>query len=123
MAALNHPNICHLYDVGPNYLVMELVEGPRWRRPSSRALSLARRPSPDMPGHSEAPHVHPNGQSVGRDSGRNDPNIIVTILLSMVGLQVDLAIATCGGLRAEHQTAYAPLDGLLIIMHTKKNFP
>src|SRR4029453_16696476 len=26
--ALNHPNICHLYDVGPNYLVMELVEGP-----------------------------------------------------------------------------------------------
>jgi len=25
IAALNHPNICHLYDVGPNYLVMELV--------------------------------------------------------------------------------------------------
>jgi Tol biopolymer transport system component/predicted Ser/Thr protein kinase len=28
VAALNHPNICHLYDVGANYLVMELVEGP-----------------------------------------------------------------------------------------------
>ena len=28
VAALNHPNICHLYDVGPNFLVMELVEGP-----------------------------------------------------------------------------------------------
>src|SRR5271157_5753600 len=28
IAALNHPNICHLYDVGPNYLVMELIEGP-----------------------------------------------------------------------------------------------
>src|ERR1700737_3228057 len=27
IAALNHPNICHLYDVGPNYLVMELVDG------------------------------------------------------------------------------------------------
>src|SRR3984957_20603629 len=27
VAALNHPNIAHLYDVGPNYLVMELVEG------------------------------------------------------------------------------------------------
>src|SRR5258708_9290081 len=27
VAALNHPNICHLYDVGPNYLVMEFVEG------------------------------------------------------------------------------------------------
>src|SRR3989454_7083042 len=28
VAALNHPNICHVYDVGPDYLVMELVEGP-----------------------------------------------------------------------------------------------
>ncbi len=28
VAALNHPNICHLYDVGADYLVMELVEGP-----------------------------------------------------------------------------------------------
>jgi Tol biopolymer transport system component len=28
IASLNHPNICHLYDVGPNYLVMELVDGP-----------------------------------------------------------------------------------------------
>jgi serine/threonine protein kinase len=28
VAALNHPNICQIYDVGPNYLVMELVEGP-----------------------------------------------------------------------------------------------
>src|SRR5258706_825275 len=28
VAALNHPNICHIYDVGPNFLVMELVEGP-----------------------------------------------------------------------------------------------
>jgi serine/threonine protein kinase len=28
IASLNHPNICQLYDVGPNYLVMELVEGP-----------------------------------------------------------------------------------------------
>ncbi len=27
IASLNHPNICTLYDVGPNYLVMELCEG------------------------------------------------------------------------------------------------
>jgi len=27
IAAVNHPNICSLYDVGPDYLVMELVEG------------------------------------------------------------------------------------------------
>ena len=33
LAALNHPNICMLHDVGPNYLVMELVEGLPLRGP------------------------------------------------------------------------------------------
>ena len=33
IAALNHPNICQLYDVGPNYLVMELVEGGETKGP------------------------------------------------------------------------------------------
>lgn len=44
IAALNHPNICHLYDVGPNYLVMELVEGesPKGPLPLEEALKLAR---------------------------------------------------------------------------------
>jgi serine/threonine protein kinase len=28
VAALNHPHICTLHDVGPNYLVMEYIEGP-----------------------------------------------------------------------------------------------
>src|SRR6516225_7953708 len=28
VAALNHPNICQIHDVGPNYLVMGRVEGP-----------------------------------------------------------------------------------------------
>ena len=43
IAALNHPNICHLYDVGPNYLVMELVEGasPRGPLPFETALGYA----------------------------------------------------------------------------------
>src|SRR5450432_3197661 len=27
IAALNHPNICQIYDVGANYLVMEYVDG------------------------------------------------------------------------------------------------
>src|ERR1700730_14655512 len=29
VAALNHPNICQLYDVGSNYLVMEFIDGLR----------------------------------------------------------------------------------------------
>jgi serine/threonine protein kinase len=27
IAALNHPNICQIHDIGPNYLVMEFVDG------------------------------------------------------------------------------------------------
>ena len=27
IAALNHPNICQVYDIGPNYLIMEFIEG------------------------------------------------------------------------------------------------
>jgi len=33
IAALNHPNICVLYDVGPDYLVMEYIEGQALRGP------------------------------------------------------------------------------------------
>src|SRR4051794_7662697 len=43
VAALNHPHICQLYDVGPNYLVMEYVEGEPLKGPMplDRALRLA----------------------------------------------------------------------------------
>src|SRR5580704_15599679 len=43
VAALNHPNICTLYDVGPNYLVMEYVEGKELRGPLplDKAIELA----------------------------------------------------------------------------------
>src|SRR5512135_1934089 len=44
IASLNHPNICQLYDVGPNYLVMELVEGepPQGPLALEEALRIAR---------------------------------------------------------------------------------
>src|SRR6476620_10433719 len=43
IAALNHSNICQLYDVGPNYLVMEYVEGTPLKGPLSidQALKYA----------------------------------------------------------------------------------
>jgi serine/threonine protein kinase len=43
IAALNHPHICQLYDVGPNYLVMEYVEGAELRGPMpvEKAIELA----------------------------------------------------------------------------------
>jgi serine/threonine protein kinase len=50
VAALNHPNICIVHDVGPDYLVMELVEGEtlaarlerRGALPVDEALAIAR---------------------------------------------------------------------------------
>jgi Tol biopolymer transport system component len=42
VAALNHAHICTLYDVGPDYLVMEYVEGKPLRGPLSVAEALRR---------------------------------------------------------------------------------
>ena len=43
IAALNHPNICTLHDIGPNYLVMEYIEGTPLQGPLAldRALQYA----------------------------------------------------------------------------------
>lgn len=44
IAALNHTNVCHFYDVGPDCLVMELVEGepPRGPLPLDQAVPILR---------------------------------------------------------------------------------
>src|SRR5690242_6645027 len=33
VAALNHPHICQIYDVGPDYLVMEFIDGQPLKGP------------------------------------------------------------------------------------------
>jgi len=65
IAALNHPNICQLYDVGPNYLVMELVEGMtlaerirRGRLPAAEALSIARQIAEGLEAAHEKGRIH-----------------------------------------------------------------
>src|SRR6516164_906232 len=40
VAALNHPNICILHDIGPNYLVMEFIDGIALRGPLSLKKTL-----------------------------------------------------------------------------------
>ena len=44
IAALNHPNICTIHDVGPNYLVMEYLDGSpvQGPLPAPKAIELAR---------------------------------------------------------------------------------
>jgi len=33
IAALNHPHICQIYDIGPDYFVMEYIEGAPLKGP------------------------------------------------------------------------------------------
>src|SRR5437867_9017634 len=65
VAALNHPNICHVYDVGPNYLVMELVEGPTLAErikagaiPLDEALAIARQIGDALEAAHEKGNIH-----------------------------------------------------------------
>ena len=48
IATLNHPHVCTLFDVGPNYLVMEYIEGTPLKGPLplDQALKYTRRKSP-----------------------------------------------------------------------------
>ena len=44
IASLNHPHICQIYDVGPDYLVLEYVNGQPLQGPlaADAAVRLAR---------------------------------------------------------------------------------
>ena len=54
IAALNHPNICQIYDVGPDYIVMEYVEGKEIKGPLP--LDLALKAAIQLAGALEAAH-------------------------------------------------------------------
>src|SRR5262245_20625273 len=60
IAALNHPNICTLHDVGPNYLVMEYVEGATLAGPVpvAEALPIARQIAEALEAAHEKGFIH-----------------------------------------------------------------
>lgn len=60
IALLNHPNICQIYDVGPNYLVMEHVEGAPLAPPDTtrKLLDLAAQVADGMAAAHAAGIVH-----------------------------------------------------------------
>ena len=65
IAALNHPNVCTLHDIGPNYLVMELVEGPTLAEritkgpiPLDEALAIAKQIADALEAAHEKAIVH-----------------------------------------------------------------
>ena len=76
VAALNHPNICTLFDVGPDYLVMESVEGPtlgeriqRGPIPLDEALVLpARSPTRSKPRTTKASSIATSSPPTSRSN-------------------------------------------------------
>jgi serine/threonine protein kinase len=58
IAALNHSHICHLYDIGPNYLVMEYLEGTTDATTESSRHAVGWRPVQAL-----APGAQPCGTS------------------------------------------------------------
>jgi serine/threonine-protein kinase len=54
VAALNHPHICQIYDIGPDFLVLEYIDGSRLRGPLP--LEQALRTAMQIAGALEAAH-------------------------------------------------------------------
>lgn len=92
ISSLNHPHICTLYDVGPNYLVMELLEGEtlasrikRGSLPVEEALRYAAQIASALAAAHERGIVH-------RDLKPGN------IMLTKSGAKVlDFGLATCEG--------------------------
>src|SRR5438128_4826337 len=120
VAALNHPNICHLYDVGPNYLVMELVEGSclQGPLPVETALDYARQIAEALEAAHEKGIIHRDLKS---GNVRITPGGVVKVLdfglakavpeasLTMTATEEGVVLGTAGYMAPE-QAQGKPVD-------------
>ena len=107
ISSLNHPNICTLFDVGPNYLAMELVEGPTLadrikagKIPLQEALAIARQIGAALEAAHEIGIVH---RDLKPANIKIKPDGAVKVL--------DFGLAKIAGPAAEAETQMLSMDG------------
>jgi serine/threonine-protein kinase len=100
IAALNHPHICQIHDIGPDYLVLEYLEGqsPTGPLPPAEAIRLARQIASALEeAHSKGilhRDLKPSNIMVTRQGGTSDPAASIAKLLDfglakLVSAEVD----------------------------------
>jgi TolB-like protein/Tfp pilus assembly protein PilF len=106
IAALNHPHICNIYDVGPNYLVLEHLDGQPLAGPQAvgRALTIARQ----IAGALEAAHRR---GILHRDL--KPANVVVTESGAKL-LDFGLAKLTTGSDHDANRTIEGTIDGTVM---------
>jgi serine/threonine protein kinase len=107
ISSLNHPNICTLHDIGPNYLVMELVQGANLAGPVSidTAIGYARQIAAGLEAAHEKGVIH-------RDL--KPANIKVTPEGAVKILDFGLARATEAPVAAEGATSSMTDAGVIL---------
>ena len=127
IAALNHPNVCTLFDIGPNYLVMELVEGVTLADrltagpiPLDEALVIARQIAEALEAAHEHGIVHrdlkpgnvkvrPDGMVKVLDFGlaKQTPSFAADEETQSIGTQVGTIMGTAAYMSPEQATGHA----------------
>jgi serine/threonine protein kinase len=139
-AALNHPHICQLYDVGSDYLVMEYIEGENLKGPLplDQTLKIAGQIADALEAAHEKGIVHcdlkpanvkikPDGQvkvlDFGLASAGAEPELTPDSPTMMPGTQMGVILGTAGYMSHEQARRHLGLRrGALRDCHGKRLF-